>query len=295
MKTRFCESSRISRSVVARELAEEHRAVVVRRELRRVRVVRVVLVLGRAVRADTAGHRAPGRAAGRPAARPGASRRSTPKHGVPSGVGGAWFSGVNEYQTSGLRDRRRAARPGSTDGPPPTFQRELVERARGRVVALVRLWRRVVERQAGVEVPAGSTAGRSGSRAASRSSPACGRSRPGRCPRDRGICGRRVRVGRVVGHVRDVVLVDLDPERVPEAHRVDLGPRLGRARREQVAGGHRVGAAERVRLGCGDVAVLDLDAQHLAAQVVRCSSELRARVDVRRVEQAARRVDAGRW
>ena len=88
---------------------------------------------------------------------------------------------------------------------------------------------------------------------------------------------RRVGVRRVVADVRDVVLVDLDPERVAEAHRVDLGPGLGlrRARDErvQVAGRDRVraGAGAEVGLvgvGGGDVAVLDLDAQHLAAQVV---------------------------
>jgi hypothetical protein len=36
----------------------------------------------------------------------------------------AWFSGVNEYQTSGLVTGGVLTRPGSTDGPPPTFQRD---------------------------------------------------------------------------------------------------------------------------------------------------------------------------
>ena len=88
---------------------------------------------------------------------------------------------------------------------------------------------------------------------------------------------RRVGVRRVVGDVGDVVLVHLDAERVAEAHRVDLRARLGLRRavheREQVPGrdGVRAGAGAEVGLvgvAGGDVAVLDLDADQLAAQVV---------------------------
>ena len=52
--------------------------------------------------------------------------------------------------------------------------------------------------------------------------------------------------------------VDRDAPRVSMAHRVDLGPRPGRARRKEVAGGNRVGA-----VGLG------MNAEDLAAQVVR--------------------------
>ncbi|MEY9485003.1 hypothetical protein RKD26_000797 [Streptomyces calvus] len=65
-------------------------------------------------------------------------------------------------------------------------------------------------------------------------------------------------VGTVVTDVEDAgLLVDAEPERVAEAHGVDLGPRPVRAGREEVA----------LRDGVRAV-VVDLDAQDLAAQVV---------------------------
>ena len=55
---------------------------------------------------------------------------------------------------------------------------------------------------------------------------------------------RGLRVRRVVADVRDVVLVDLEPERVLEAHRIDLRPRLvlrhAGHEREEVPGRDRV-------------------------------------------------------
>ena len=86
---------------------------------------------------------------------------------------------------------------------------------------------------------------------------------------------RDLGVGRVVGHVGDALRVDLDAERVPEAHGVDLRPRVRRAGGEQVAGRNRVGAV-----------VGDLDPQRLAAQVVGVQGTA-PRVDERRVEPVA--------
>ncbi len=96
---------------------------------------------------------------------------------------------------------------------------------------------------------------------------------------------RRVGVRRVVGDVGDVVLVDLDAERVAEAHRVDLGTELrvevrlrGDGREVggrvflQVAGRDGVRAGARARVGLVEVGgrhvVLDLDPEDLAAEVV---------------------------
>ena len=145
-----------------------------------------------------------------------------------------------------------------------------------RVVAVERLRRRV-ERPAGDEVPAVVGQIR---RQADR--PAVVRRlahdlHPARARRPAEVL-RDPRVRRVVGHVRDVVLVEVDPERVPEAHRVDLGPRLLRAvvaLVEQVALRDRVAAVGP-----------HLDAQHLAAQVVGVQRRP-PRVDERRLQQPA--------
>ena len=77
---------------------------------------------------------------------------------------------------------------------------------------------------------------------------------PGRSP----VRVGRVGVRRVVTDVRHVRgLVDGEPERVAQAHREDLGPGVGGADLEQVAGRDAVAAV-----------ALDLDPQQLAAQVV---------------------------
>ncbi len=76
-------------------------------------------------------------------------------------------------------------------------------------------------------------------------------------PRDHGWGWRCPRPGRSPQRDPPGDLVDREAERVAEAHGVDLRPRLGGSRREQVAGRNRVGA-----VGLG------VDAQDLAAQVV---------------------------
>ncbi len=84
-----------------------------------------------------------------------------------------------------------------------------------------------------------------------------------------------LRVRRVVRDVGDVVLVDVDPERVPEAHRVDLRAGVRRPGLEEVAGRDRVRPV-----------ALDVDPQQLAAQVVRVLRRA-PRIHVRGVVPAA--------
>ena len=241
--------------VVARELPEQDRPVVVRRELGRARVGRVVVVLRRAVRTDAAGREL----GPQPRARPG--RRGVVAVEARRAPGGV-LEGVPEVRVG---DRRR-------DRPARVPARGVL-RAMRRVAALVRL----AERGRRVEVPlvvgeVGAVAERPavvGRLADDLHPPGPGR------PAER---ARHARVGRVVRHVGDVVLVDLDPERVPEAHRVDLGAGLAvgvLGLREQVAGRHRVGAVGG-----------DGDPQQLAAQVVGVQRRA-AGVEPRRVVEPA--------
>ncbi len=110
----------------------------------------------------------------------------------------------------------------------------------------------------------------------------------------------RVGVRRVVGDVDHAVRVDVDAERVAEAHRVDLRAGLGLRRtgheREQVPGrdGVRAGARAVVRLvgvGGRDGGLLDLDPEDLAAEIVRVG---RAAAGVTDRRQEVPALDVGR-
>ena len=259
---------------VLRELTQEDRLVVVGRELLRVRVRRVVVVLHGAVRADAA--RVELREQPRALRRRARSDRPRRRRVLGEArraqrVGRAVVRAA--VPDLGVGDRRDLAQARLVARAAVEVEARVVD---DRVGAAVDRLRRAERQRSGLaEVP---LVVAEGLRVTDRVAVVRRLAHDLEAPdAGRPTAALRVpRVRRVVADVGDVVLVDLDPERVAEAHRVDLGPRLGLRlavdQRVQVPRGDRVRAATAVVGLVGvrgrDVAVLDLEAQDLPAQVV---------------------------